>query len=193
MKTNKKRIVWIALIALLSLAALLLSRFGGVSAGEITGSNQEVHPVVTEDGKPGGLPVKETGNESIIFSLLKLLGALIAVVIAIYGFLYILKLMMGRRLSANKSSSLIEVLETAHLSPKKALSLVRFSDRAVLIGVSDTGLTALAELDAEETAKIISEYAQTKAPSGFKSALKDARARMMFIGRRRVKMAVADH
>ncbi|UCD17095.1 MAG: flagellar biosynthetic protein FliO, partial [Candidatus Zixiibacteriota bacterium] len=121
-----------------------------------------------------GLPESDT----VTMSLIKLSAALLVVVIAIYAFLYMLRRMMGSKFSGNRGNRMIEVLETVYIAQKRSVSLIRFHDRAVLVGVGDSGIQPLAELTVEETARIIAEQTEGKPASGFISALGDARNKL---------------
>jgi flagellar biosynthetic protein FliO len=97
------------------------------------------------------------------------------VVIGIYGFLYVLRKMMGSKFSGNRKSRMIDVMETAYIAQKRSVSLIRFHDRSILVGVSDNSIQPLAELSAEETSKILAEYAEEKPAPGFRNILGDAK------------------
>jgi len=70
---------------------------------------------------------------------------------------------------------MIEVLETSFIAQKKSVSLIRFAERAVLVGVTDNSMTPLAELSSDETAKVISEIQNERTGAGFKGMLNSAR------------------
>jgi flagellar biosynthetic protein FliO len=144
---------------------------------------------VTDETGPANVESDKPVSESLTWSMVKLVGALAVVVVGIYGFLYILRRMMGGKLSANRTSRLIEVLETTFVAQKKSVSLVRFGDRAVLIGISEGNMTALAELGSEETTKIMAASAVEKPAPGFKNILHDAREKWLNLG---IKRAASD-
>jgi flagellar biosynthetic protein FliO len=177
MNRKNTKILIVILALLLVFTGLVISRIGSVSAG--SDDPATVSKVASEQSETDAQAGKAVYEESIVFSLVKLLGALVIVVAGIYGFLYVLRRMMGQKISRNRRDSLIEVLETAYVAQKRTVSLVRFHDRAVLIGVGESGINALAELSAEETAKIMADYSAEKSAPGFKGVLRDAKSKMM--------------
>jgi len=176
MSRRNKKILLIIFIIIIVSSALIVSQFGRVSA------DNAARPLVEETAPAAGvtdsMEHQPVLSESVYWSLFKLLGALIVVVVGIYGFLFILRRMMGNKLSGNKELNIIEVLETTYVAQKKSVSLVRFADRAVLVGVADSGINVLAELDDEQTAKIMAEYAAEKPSTGFAGIMKDARDKL---------------
>jgi flagellar biosynthetic protein FliO len=176
MSKPKKNIILILSALALFALALMLTGPGKISAinnGQGTGSTSLDFPSLEADSISTAIIRSE--EEPMIWSMLKLIGALVVVVAGIYGFLYLLRKMMGGRLSSNRSNRIIEVLETSYVAQKKSVSLVRFSDRAVLVGVTDNNMTPLAELSSEETAKILQEMQSEKSSAGFKNILSNAK------------------
>lgn len=177
---NKKAIlVFIAIIIVSGL--FLISKFGDVAANspysqKPTETSNSTPPVTPDEGVTD--PFARPDNDSVASSIFKLIGALLLVVIGIYGFIFVLKRMMGQKLSGNRRNNLIEVLETSYVAQKKSVSLIRFVDRSVLVGVSDSGINVLAELTREETDKITAGIAQDQPVIGFKNILKDAGAKL---------------
>ena len=195
MNRRNKRILLIILLILIVSTALILAKFSSVTAGNV--SNQNIGSGISDgdsEGKnPSAAPGGFMGNESVTWSLIKLLGALLVVVLAIYGFLYLLKFMMGQKFSGNRDKQLLEIIETRYVAQKKSISLIRFSNRAILIGVCDGGITPLAELNPEETAHLITEGPAVKSTSAFKNVLMDARSKLMAISVKRMKPAEVSH
>jgi len=181
---NKKRLLIGLFILLLVSIALLMATFGKATADRISNAENELIPGTSAGQMAGEIsdePDKTSAgltDSSITSSLLKLVAALIVVVIGIYGFLYVLRKMMGSKFSGNKKSRMIDVMETAYIAQKRSVSLVRFHDRAVLVGVSDNSIQPLAELTADETAKVLAEYAEEKPAPGFKNILGDAKEKI---------------
>jgi flagellar biosynthetic protein FliO len=189
MKIKRNRALLVILVIIIVSTAFFLSRYGNVSADS---SSRAIDSIETTGStlkheKSSGIQGMASDSESVAVSLLKLIGVLILVIIGIYGFLYVLKRMMGARFSGNRSNNLIEVVETSFIAQKKSISLVRFADRAVLVGVSDSGINVLAELNPEETARIMSDLASVKPAAGFKSMLKDARSKISTLNMEKLK------
>lgn len=188
MSKKNRRLLLVVLIILIVSTAFILSKFGNVSADAddaLTDATKSNGSMLKKDVSEN--PVRLIDNYSLALPLAKLLGALIIVVLGIYGFLYLLRKMMGQRLSGNRGNNLIEVLETTYIAQKKSVSLVRFSDRAVLIGVSDSGISVLAELSPEETSKIKMGFSADQSPSGFKNVLRDATSKIMNLSMGKLK------
>ncbi|MCX6826375.1 MAG: flagellar biosynthetic protein FliO [candidate division Zixibacteria bacterium] len=188
---KKKTGFLIAMLAAMIMAVLLITKLTGVSSAayENSGGNTPADTSIIKIMGPNETQVKAVDSESVVISLAKLIGALVVVVGAIYGFLFILKKMMGAKLSANRGSRLIEVLETTYIAQKKSVSLVRFGGRAVLVGVSEGNMTALAELNPEETAQITAESTLEKSNVGFKNILIDAKEKIKAFSARRISIS----
>ncbi|MCX6828814.1 MAG: flagellar biosynthetic protein FliO [candidate division Zixibacteria bacterium] len=181
MKANPKtRAVTLAIIlAVVILGLLMLTRFGHVTADPSDTTKSYLVQTDSTGTAAGTInPVdKRADNETVFLSMAKLVGALIVVVGAIYAFLFMLRKMMGSKLSANRGHRVLEVLETTYVAQKKSVSLVRFSDRAVLIGITESGITPLAELDGDETARVLSAANAEKSSAGFRNVLSEAKER----------------
>lgn len=183
---KNKKAVLITIIILLVSAGYVASRFGivfankGVATDKVdTAENTGLYlDNVSEESQVSKLPDSENG--STVLALVKLLAALVAVIAGIYGFIYILRKMMGQKFSGNRKNNLLEVMETTYVAQKKSVSLVRFAGRAVLLGISDNGICALAELNEDETSDILAEIkCEDNSSAGFVKALSGARAKMM--------------
>ncbi len=92
---------------------------------------------------------------SVVPSLVRLGLALVVVVACIYLGIYLLKQLSTRRRAGADGHHIIEVLETTCVAPKTSVSLIRVADRAVVVGITDSQVSVLTELDATQTAEII--------------------------------------
>ncbi len=174
MNKNRKIII----LTLLALAVFVVAlNFAGSRKLAAVDSGGNAISATSSNGSAdtATMALKKSGDDSMIWSLVKLVGALILVIAGIYGFLYLLRKMMGSRLSSNRNHRMIEVLETSFIAQKKSVSLIRFAERAVLVGVTDNSMTPLAELSSDETAKVISEIQNERTGAGFKGMLNSAR------------------
>ena len=115
-----------------------------------------------------------TGKSEAAASLIKMLVALAVVVVCIYVGIFLLKKLMAKRHTGRSGSSLLEVIETAYIDPKKSLSLVRVADKSVLIGVTDNQISVLTELDPQHTQTMIQQSLQQRPDDGFMSMLRSA-------------------
>ncbi|HHI03172.1 MAG: hypothetical protein DRP51_10850 [Candidatus Zixiibacteriota bacterium] len=181
---SKKRFSagWKLIILLIVSAAFILARFGIVSADEI---KTEKDPVVIaqidnpqDKTVPSGLSGLKANDESLVGPLVKLLLALIVVVAGIYLFLVVLRRMMGSKFSANRGNRLLETIETTYIAQKKSVSLIRYGDKAVLVGVAENSISVLAELSKEETNEIICDCKVGKREAGFKSVFAGVREKL---------------
>ena len=123
-----------------------------------------------------GLATKD--GESLVGPMLKLILALVAVVGGIYGFLIVLRKMMGSKFSANRGNRLLDTIETTYIAEKKSVSLIRYGDKAVLVGVAENSISVLAELSKEETNEIICDCKVGKREAGFKSVFAGVREKL---------------
>ena len=75
-------------------------------------------------------------------------------------FLHFLRKFMFRPLGGGMSGGQFRVIRQFHLGSKKSVTLVRFADRLLLLGVTDSSITTLAEIDdPEEVSKIVEDTA----------------------------------
>ncbi len=72
------------------------------------------------------------------------------VLLALYGSLRGLRTLMARQRWLPTSGTQVTVVETAHLSPRRALYVVRAGRQKLLLGGTDHEITLLAELDEED-------------------------------------------
>lgn len=139
-----KRRLW--LTTALLLGAALIGLVGvDIRSGAATPVADPTGDVVAAGDSLGG---------SMLPALVKMISALVVVVIAIYGCVYGLKRLAGSRGRRPGEQRLLEVIETTYVAPKKTVSLVRVADKAVLIGVTESQISMLTELNAEQTAAV---------------------------------------
>lgn len=182
------------IILLVVSAAFVLAKFGKAGAQEFSPAKDkqefsQTAPVheSTVDTKTAPEFGRKSGD-SLVMPMLKLVGALLLVVVAIYGFLFVLKKMMGQ--GNGGAGKMIEVLESSAIAPKKSVALVRYSDKAVLVGIADNAISVLAELDPKETKKVMQESQSGRTPVGFKGVLDSARGRLDILGLNKFKAAI---
>jgi len=113
-----------------------------------------------------------------------MIGALLIVITCIYLGLYLLKRTTMKRKSG-KSGHLLEVLETSYVAPKKTVALIRVADKAVLVGMTDNGMSALTELDATQTAEITASQTEVEEPDRFAQLLKSVSQRVRQVSMRK--------
>ncbi|HWR82423.1 MAG TPA: flagellar biosynthetic protein FliO [Candidatus Deferrimicrobium sp.] len=155
--------------AIIVLGVLALT---SINSGRARADNPSDQLSVTQSVQDDSASRGSTYTPSALPSLLRMAGALIVVVICIYVGLYLLKRLTTKRFSGNRRHCLIEVVETAGIAPKKSVSLIRVADKAVLVGVTDSHVTFLTELDAEHTAQVMANCREESAPDRFQQLLR---------------------
>lgn len=120
-------------------------------------------------------------------ALLKLLGALVLILVIIYGSVWLMKRFSGARTGGGGNS--ITVLERHFLAPKQALYLVKVGQRHMLVGGSESGLRHLTDLEAEDLSAGPKDKARPGEESKFNRVLKQARQTFMPMMRNRTAVA----
>jgi flagellar protein FliO/FliZ len=95
----------------------------------------------------------------------------ISMVLVVIGllvlFLHLLRKYLYRPLGAGVPSGQFHVIRQYHLGPKKSVTLVRFADRLLLLGVTDSSITTLAEIDdPDEVGRILNDAAGANGEQG---------------------------
>jgi flagellar biogenesis protein FliO len=130
-----KRFLWLPVVLGLVAAVLFLCAPRGNSQTAAT----------PQPATPLGAPSNLTGLT------LRMGLALGVIVVLIVGTVHVLRLVSGR--SGMQPGGTLQVLDRCHLGPKRALYSIRAGDRVVVIGVTDTHISAVLELSpAERTA-----------------------------------------
>ncbi len=127
-------------------------------------------------------PGDPVGSGVAAISIFKMILALAVVIIAIYGGIYLLKRLTSRKHSSRSGTSLLEVLETAYIDPKKSLSLVRVANKSVLIGVTDNQISVLTELDPQLTTTALESAAHKAQTESFGQLLRSASSKLNVFG-----------
>ncbi len=159
----------ISAIIFLAILGLVFFRPDNAAADKNFGTMSQ-SSLQLEDG--AAVPFAET--PSVVPSLFRIICALVLVIGSIYGGLYLLKKMMGRKYAGVKNNGNLEVLETIHIAPKKTVTLLRVGEKSVLVGATEGSMSLLSELDNAATAKLL-QYSETElAPVNFGPFLKAA-------------------
>ena len=171
-KQNRRMIITVAVIVAAAFTGLFVINVDRVAADKTTAIGSLSQPVADgQNAEPVGKSLYNGG--SLALSTFKMISALVVVLVCIYLGVYFLKKLMGRRSAANGKNNLLEVLETTYVGPKKTVSLVRVAGRSVLIGVTDSQISILTELDAGETSAITAAAVENES-EGFDRLLKTA-------------------
>ncbi|MEW5794876.1 MAG: flagellar biosynthetic protein FliO [Candidatus Zixiibacteriota bacterium] len=118
---------------------------------------------------------------SVAAAVTKMISALALVIVAVYGGLYLLRRMMGRRYGGAHGINTLEVLQTTYVGQHKAISLVKVGKRSVLVGVTDNQISTLTELDAEETDEILGESAPANTNESFSRVFTSAAEKLKML------------
>ncbi|NOY88198.1 MAG: flagellar biosynthetic protein FliO [FCB group bacterium] len=170
-KQKRRSQLIIAAILIVALLGALIINTDRVSAERNSFSSLQKQGDKTE------LPQQEKVPNffsSTMPSLLKLVSALIVVIICIYFGIFLLKKLMGKKYSGNSRRNFLEVLETTYIAPKKSVTLLRVADKAVLIGMSESHIAVLTELDDAQTKEILVTMKAEEEVTPFKNMLKSA-------------------
>lgn len=158
-KQNRRLALFVVLVAGVAITGLFVINVEQVNAdktlSELTaGSATEV----VTDSEVSVMP-----EGDVVMALIKMVSALLIVIGMVYGALFLLRRMMGRKNGCNANGDILEVLQTTFVGQNKAISLVKIANRSVLVGVTDHQVTLLSELSAAETEEILASTQTEKA------------------------------
>lgn len=83
------------------------------------------------------------------FEILKLIFPLLLICLMLYGLLVFVKKYSFKQ--GGNALLNIKVINNQMIMPKKFLSVVKVKDKLLILGISETGITLLKEIDADET------------------------------------------
>ncbi len=120
----------------------------------------------TDDGRvprPLDLPYQQPES---VFSV-KNISMVMIVIGLLVLFLHLLRKFLLKPLGGGVSGGQFQVIRQFHLGPKKSVTLVRFADRLLLLGVTDSTISTLAEIDdPDEVERIVKETAGASGVQG---------------------------
>ena len=100
------------------------------------------------------LALKEPGA---VFSAWNI-GMVLVVIGLLVLFLHFLRKYLFKPVGGGTPGGQFQVIRQFHLGPKKTVALVRFAGRLLVLGITDSNINTLAEIDdPEEVEKIISD------------------------------------
>lgn len=181
LKQKRRSHFVVAAIILFALIGVLVIRTDRVSADGNSAANALVQQAESAS-QPAEQPSYFTSE---LPSMLKLGSALVIVLASIYGGIFLLKKMMGKKYSGNRRHELLEIIETTFVAPKKSVTLLRVADKAVLIGTTETNISVLTELDSAKTKEVLAQIESEPAQESFGGIFKSAaeRIREMRVGK----------
>jgi len=187
-KQNRNRFIVVAVICGLALAGLFFVNTDRVAAVKASPS---VENTQLTDGESENIPVTSQISRSYVPSLVKMISALVVVIICVYFALYLLRRLMGKRYSGNRTNNVMEILETTYIAPKKTVSLIRVADKAVLVGISEAGISTLTEFGPDDTAAIMTKVnVERKENENFKRVFESATRKIKAFGLRKDRTAL---
>ncbi len=149
---NQKRrsIIVVSMILFLAILGLVFFRSDNAAADKSFETVSQ-SSLQLDDGSASSF----AETPSVVPSLFRIICALVLVIGSIYGGLFLLKKMMGRKYAGAKNNANLEVLETIHIAPKKTVTLLRVGEKSVLVGTTEGSMSLLSELDNAATAKLL--------------------------------------
>lgn len=168
----KRKCLWLVVAALLCLAVL-----------PAIAQNEAALPPPNDQGLAVSTAVANEEDmeipslaESVLPSLTRIGVSLAIIVGIIYLSVFFLRKLSGSKLGGQKGTT-IQVIEHAYLGPKKSVCLIRLADRAVLVGVTETNISVLTELDWTSLPQATIEKT-VRSSSGFQGFLNDAAGKL---------------
>ena len=135
-------------------------------------------------------PMATSNRPGMGSAVIKMISALALVIAAVYGGLYLLRKMMGRRGGAALGVDALTVLQTTYVGQHKAISLVKVGRRSVLVGVTDNQISTLTELDQDETDEILGEASEPVKSESFSRLLSGAAEKLKMFGLKKKQAAL---
>jgi len=179
--TQKKRsIIVISTMLALAILGLVFIRTDNASADKNFKALSQ-NSLQSENGSTAEF----ADTPSVMPSLFRIISALILVIGSIYGGLYLLKKMMGRKYAGVKNNANLEVMESIHIAPKKTVTLLRVGEKSVLVGSTEGSMSLLSELDHAETAKLLQKIEVEPAQDNFGIFLRQAVDKVKEVARRK--------
>lgn len=136
-----KYIIWPVLL-MMCLALMPVGRADD-EAGNQTVPSTTMSQESETDKEPAEIP---SLTESVLPSLTRIAISLVVIIGIIYLTVFLLRKLSGNRLGGSKGTA-IQIIEQTYLAPKKSVCLLKLADRAVLVGITDTSINLLTELD----------------------------------------------
>ncbi|OGG55613.1 MAG: flagellar biosynthetic protein FliO [Candidatus Handelsmanbacteria bacterium RIFCSPLOWO2_12_FULL_64_10] len=103
------------------------------------------------------------GETSLIGLLFRVALSLAFIVLLIWGAVWVMRRFSGVGVRSTGGDGLVDVLGRTYIAPKKAVYVLRVGDRALAVGVTESAITPLTELDLAETLSACSEVGQETA------------------------------
>lgn len=187
-KQRTRRSLAVAAIIMLVALAGLLAIYSDRAEADGRDDNEGLAAAV--ENESGAQQSNMPFYTSALPSLARMTGALLVVIVCIYVGLYLLKRLTTKRYSGNGHQHLLEVLATTCVAPKKTVSLIRVADKAVLVGMTDSQMSVLTELDPGQTAEIVATQSGEKETDRFADLLNSVSRRIKRVGENKNRTAL---
>jgi len=126
---------------------VMLTVIGSMAASQEEAALPPPATAQVDTAEVAGSPMPSL-TESVLPSLTRIAISLVVIIAIIYLTVFILKKMSGNRIGGNKGTT-IQIIEQAYLAPKKSVCLLKLADRAVLVGITETNINLLTEMEWE--------------------------------------------
>jgi flagellar biosynthetic protein FliO len=124
----------------------------------------------------GGAP--PAGETSMIGLLFRIAVSLAFIVLLIWGAVWVMRRFSDGGFRPAGGEGLVEVLGRTYIAPKKSIYVLRVGDRALAVGVTESTLTPLVELDLQETLSTCSEGLAGREMAGLSGLFGGLKSRM---------------
>lgn len=183
---NRRMILTVGIILAVACVGLFMINVDPASAdrtslADLTGGQNGATDVT------GTVPASDS---SMLSAVVKMISALVVVILAVYAGLYLLRKLMGKRYGQGGRGDVLDVLQTTYIGPHKTISLVRVANRSVLVGVTDSQISTLTELDEAETAEIMADAKTSEPVDRFAGMLKTAGDKLRRVGLKKNETAL---
>jgi flagellar biosynthetic protein FliO len=122
------------------------------------------------------LPVSDVELPDTTGLVTRMLLSLTAVIVLIWGATRLLRKLSGDG-NTGSGKSYIKILDRTYLAPKKAIYVINIGDRSLALGVTDSQISTLAELDNAETMAAFPSNKEGGAIPPFANLLKEVKSR----------------
>lgn len=114
-------------------------------------------------------------EQSVFWAIAKGIGSLLLILVLIYGMVWSIKVGMGKRAMLSPDPDEVRIISRTYLAPKKSLTLVKVFDKAILLGETESTISALTEIPGDAGWKdLLNEMDSRKAENtGFQRKLSD--------------------
>lgn len=172
---QRKGLVGLAALFVCFLALSVWSRGASGDRGTIPAGPGAAEPVAAEpvamgpfpDASPDAAPSEPM--PSLGGAVFKVVSSVALVVAVLYGGVYLTRRLSRKVGSGNIKSDAISVIHKRHIAPKKAIYVITIGERAMVVGVTDSQISHLADLSQAEVEGI--KVPQTDRAKQFKTHL----------------------